>query len=103
MINQFIDEFKIGKPQFKLYVDKNDIIQKAEVIISAPCGNGYNVCKHLVGKKLGSEAKAAVAKFWHSYPCLGGMKIDPEVGDTILHIGGYIHYKALSDAEIVRV
>ncbi|HQA59923.1 MAG: DUF166 family protein [Tepidanaerobacteraceae bacterium] len=103
IINEFIDKFKIGKPKFKLYVDNNDTIKRAEVIISAPCGNGYNVCKHLVGKKLGDEAKAAVAKFWHSYPCLGGMTIDPEVGDTILHIGGYIHYDALSNAHIVRI
>jgi len=103
LINAFIDEFKIGKPKFKLYVGKDHIIQGAEVIISAPCGNGYNVCKHLVGKKLGDEAKAAVAKFWHSYPCLGGMKVDPEVGDTILHIGGYIHYEALANAQIIRI
>jgi hypothetical protein len=31
------------------------------------------------------------------------MTIDPEVGDTILHIGGYIHYDALSNAHIVRI
>jgi hypothetical protein len=103
IINQFIDEFKIGRPKFRLYVDDNDIITKAEVIISAPCGNGYNIAKHLVGKKLGEEAKACVAKYWHSYPCLGGMQVDPEVGDTILHIGGYIHYSALENAEIIKV
>lgn len=57
IINDFIDEFKIGKPKLRLFVNKDDIIEKAEVIISAPCGNGYNVAKHLVGTKLGEEAK----------------------------------------------
>ncbi|MBV7276133.1 hypothetical protein I6U48_24925 [Clostridium sp. PL3] len=103
LINDFIDEFKLGKPKFRLFVDKNDIIVKAEVIISAPCGNGYNIAKHLVGTKIGEEAKKSVAKFWHSYPCLGGMHIDPELGDTILHIGGYTHYSALENAEIIKV
>lgn len=103
IINEFIDEFKVGKPKFKFYVDDEDIIKKVDVIISAPCGNGYNVAKHLVGKKLGEEAKKTVAKYWHSYPCMGGMKIDPEIGDTILHIGGYLHYNALEKAEIVKI
>lgn len=102
-INAFINEFKLGKPKFILYVNKDNIIVKAEVIVSAPCGNGYNVAKHLIGKKIGQEAKEAVAKFWHSYPCLGGMQVDPELGDTILHTGGYTHYSALESAEIIRV
>ncbi|MCC5910371.1 MAG: hypothetical protein JJT76_08040 [Clostridiaceae bacterium] len=102
LINDFIDEFKVGKPKLRLFVDQEDIIQKAEVIISAPCGNGYNVAKHLVGKKLGEEAKKCVAKYWHSFPCMGGMHIDPEIGDTILHIGGYMHYASLDNAEIIR-
>lgn len=103
IINEFIDELKLGKPKFKLFVDKEDIIVDAKVIISAPCGNGYNIAKHLIGTRLGEEAKKSVAKFWHSYPCLGGMKVDPELGDTPLHIGGYTHYSALENAEIITV
>jgi len=103
VINDFIDEFKLGKPKFRLYVDRDEVIVKAEVIISAPCGNGYNIAKHLVGTKIGEESKKAVAKFWHSYPCMGGMQIDPEIGDTPLHISGYTHYSALENAEIINV
>lgn len=103
LVNDFIDEFKLGKPKFKLFVNNDDVIVRADVVISAPCGNGYNIAKHLVGIKLGEEAKKSVAKYWHSYPCLGGMHIDPELGDTILHIGGYTHYSALENAEIIRV
>lgn len=102
LINEFIDFFKIGKPKFRLYVNDEDVIEKAEVIISAPCGNGYNIARHLLGKKLGEEAKKSVAKFWHSYPCLGDMHVDPELGDTPLHISGYTHYEALENAQIIR-
>ncbi|MHC6180248.1 DUF166 domain-containing protein [Clostridium sp. JNZ X4-2] len=103
VINEFIHFFKMGKPKFRLYVDKNNVIVKAEVIISAPCGNGYNIAKHLVGRKLGEDARKFLAKYWHSYPCLGDMHIDGELGDTPLHISGYTHYSALENSEIVRV
>ncbi len=101
-INQFMDFFRIGKPKMRLYVDEEDVIRKVDVLVSAPCGNGYNVAKHLLGVRLGETAKKSVAKYWHSFPCMGGMQIDPELGDTILHIGGYLHYSALDNAEIIR-
>ncbi|MCI1968507.1 DUF166 domain-containing protein [Clostridium luticellarii] len=103
IINEFIDFFKMGRPRFKLTVDEKDVIAKAEVIISAPCGNGYNIAKHLVGRTLGEDARKALAKYWHSYPCLGDMHIDKELGDTPLHISGYTHYSALENAQIARV
>ncbi|MTI71133.1 MAG: hypothetical protein FH751_12865 [Firmicutes bacterium] len=102
-INNFIDEFKIGKPKFRLYVNNLNEITKAVVLQSAPCGNGYNIAKHLKGVKLDEDAKEKVAKYWHSFPCMGGMKIDPEIGDTILHKAGYTHYNALKKAEIIKV
>lgn len=103
LINDFIDTFKMGVPKFRLYVDERNIIKKAQVIISAPCGNGYNIAKHLVNKSLGEEAKKTVAKYWHSYPCLGDMHVDSELGDTPLHIAGYTHYNALERAEIIKI
>jgi len=93
----------MGVPKFRLYVDERNIIKKAQVIISAPCGNGYNIAKHLVNKSLGEEAKKTVAKYWHSYPCLGDMHVDSELGDTPLHIAGYTHYNALERAEIIKI
>lgn len=103
IINQFIDEFKIGKPKFRLFIDENKTIVKAEVLTTTPCGNLYNIEKELKGKKLGEEAKEAVAKYWHSFSCLGDVHIDPEVGDTIVHIGGHIHYSSIDNAEITYI
>ncbi|KZL92122.1 DUF166 family protein [Clostridium magnum] len=103
LINNFIDEFRVGRPKFRLFVDKDKTILKAKVLITTPCGNLYNISKKLEGKKLGKEAKEAVAKYWHSFSCLGDVQIDPEVGDTIVHIGGHIHYSAIDDAEIIYI
>lgn len=103
LINDFIEEFKVGKPRFRLFVDNKKVIIKAEVLTTTPCGNLYNISKELEGKKLGEEAKDAVAKYWHSFSCLGDVQIDPEVGDTIIHIGGHIHYSAIDDGEIIHI
>jgi Uncharacterized protein conserved in archaea len=103
LINDFIDEFKVGRPKFRLFVSNDKTIVKAEVLTTTPCGNLYNISKELEGKKLGAEAKEAVAKYWHSFSCLGDVQIDPEVGDTIVHIGGHIHYSAVDDGEIVYI
>ncbi len=103
LINSFIDEFKVGRPKFRLFIDNDRTIVKAEVLITTPCGNLYNISKELEGKKLGEEAKETVAKYWHSFSCLGDVHIDPEVGDTIVHIGGHIHYSAIDDAEIIFI
>jgi hypothetical protein len=95
--DQFIDEFRIGRPHLNITL-KNDTIEKAEVKICAPCGNTYFVAKNLIGKKFDEKINEWVAKYWHSYPCVASMKMDPELGDTILHKGGYIHYDAVHEA-----
>lgn len=103
VINEFIDEFKMGRPKLRLYVDYNNMIVKSEVLITTPCGNLFNIQKELEGKRLGKEAKEIVAKYWHSFSCLGDVHIDPELGDTVIHVGGHIHYSSVDDAEIIKV
>ncbi|MFZ3113460.1 MAG: DUF166 family protein [Methanothrix sp.] len=31
-----------------------------------------------------------ISEAHHSYPCTGSMERDNELGDTVLHVGGYI-------------
>lgn len=95
--DKFIDEFRIGRPKLKIKV-KNGVIEEASVLICAPCGNTYYVAKNIVGKKVDKHLNEWIAKYWHSYPCVGSMKMDSELGDTILHKGGYIHYDAVREA-----
>lgn len=96
-INEFIDYFRIGMPQLSFQV-KDERIEKVEVLRSAPCGNTYYVAHNILGAKIDEELKQKVSKYWHSYPCIASMQLDPELGDTILHKGGYNHYDALNQA-----
>jgi hypothetical protein len=97
-INEFIRKFRIGKPRLQIFVHEGKIVN-TQVDCCAPCGCTYYVAKNLIGKQLTpSINEDLTAKYWHSYPCVGSMQMDPELGDTILHRGGYIHYSAVSAA-----
>ena len=48
LIKKFCEEFKIGKPEFKVKVDGNKIV-KAEVVVSDPCGSAYFVARRMRG------------------------------------------------------
>ncbi len=98
VINEFMRKFKIGKPKVQLFVHDGEIVN-TQVDRCAPCGCTYYVAKNLIGKPLTpSINEDLTAKYWHSYPCVASMQMDPELGDTILHRGGYIHYSAVSEA-----
>ncbi|MBI4743961.1 MAG: hypothetical protein HY776_03955 [Actinobacteria bacterium] len=96
-INKFINHFKIGKPKVTATI-KDGIIKKIKVLVSAPCGDTYFVAHNLINEKLDENIDRKIGKYWHSYPCVASMKMDYEIGDTILHIGGYIHYNAFNEA-----
>lgn len=98
-IRAFIKLFRIGKPQLKISV-RDGRVTGAKVICSAPCGCTYYVAHNLKGAPVDptSSLHKVVAKYWHSYPCTASMKMDYELGDTILHMGGFIHYEAVDEA-----
>ncbi len=95
-INEFIDYFKIGKPELDIEVE-NGIIKDVKVKISAPCGETYYIAKRLKGKKI-DNLKEEIANAHHNYPCLASMEIDKELGDTILHKAGYIAIETIEKA-----
>lgn len=99
-INEFMKFFRIGKPEIKFTI-KNGVIDYARVLQCAPCGNTYFVAHNLKGVSVDDKQKLhdVVAKYWHSYPCVASMKIDPELQDTILHKGGYMHYDCVDKAK----
>jgi hypothetical protein len=97
VIDEFIRAFHIGKPKMHFEVE-NGKIKKATVLRSAPCGATYYVAHNLRGKKIDQKLSEWVAKYWHSYPCVASMQMDYEIGDTILHKGGYLHYEMLNEA-----
>jgi hypothetical protein len=50
------------------------------------------------GAPLDAAVAEVVAKYWHSFPCVASMEIDRELGETILHMGGFMHYRAVQEA-----
>ena len=97
-IREFQNTYKIGKP--KIVIQSRDgVIREARVVQSAPCGNTYYVAYNLAGQEIGPDLnERVVSKYWHSYPCVGSMLTDPELGDSILHKGGFLHYEAVDEA-----
>lgn len=86
-IREFQNTYKIGKP--KIVIQSRDgVIREARVVQSAPCGNTYYVAYNLAGQEIGPDLnERVVSKYWHSFPCVGSMLTDPELGDSILHKG----------------
>ncbi|HZK48541.1 MAG TPA: DUF166 family protein [Thermoleophilia bacterium] len=97
-VREFQDRYRIGKP--KIVIQSRDgVIREARVVQSAPCGNTYYVAYNLAGQEIGPDLnERVVAKYWHSFPCVGSMLTDPELGDSILHKGGFLHYQAVDEA-----
>ena len=97
-IREFQRIYRVGRP--KIVIQSRDgVIREARVVQSAPCGNTYYVAYNLAGQEIGKDLNERVtAKYWHSFPCVGSMATDPELGDSILHKGGYLHYRAVTEA-----
>ncbi|GAB4254105.1 MAG: DUF166 domain-containing protein [Thermoleophilia bacterium] len=95
---QFQREYRIGRPKIAIQM-MDGVIREARVVQSAPCGNTYYVAYNLAGQKADEDLnERVVAKYWHSFPCVGSMETDPELGDSILHKGGFLHYRAVDEA-----
>jgi hypothetical protein len=97
-VRDFQQRYRVGRP--KIVVQSRDgVIREARVVQSAPCGNTYYLAYNLAGQEIGEDLnERVVAKYWHSFPCVGSMLTDPELGDSILHKGGYLHYTAVDEA-----
>lgn len=98
-INEFIDYFQLGYPKMEFLIEKNTIIEST-LRATAPCGNTFYICKEIVRNKakVNSRLKEIISKAHHAYPCNASMKEDPALGDTSLHIAGYIHREAIYSA-----
>ncbi|MGQ9705321.1 MAG: DUF166 family protein, partial [Actinomycetota bacterium] len=96
-VDEFMEHFRIGYPRLQLELGEG-YIKEARVLRSAPCGNTYYVAFNLRGAPLDASVAEVVAKYWHSFPCVASMEVDRELGETILHMGGFMHYRAVQEA-----
>ncbi|MGB9814031.1 MAG: DUF166 domain-containing protein [Thermovenabulum sp.] len=90
-IDNFLKEFKLGRPEYEVQVDDKGYITNVNVIRSAPCGATYYVACGLIGKKIGEEAVEEANKLWHAYACIASNAIDEEIKDSIMHIAAHIN------------
>jgi hypothetical protein len=102
-IHAFLQQAGIGDPVIDVTVQKSregkDHILAANVVRSAPCGSTWFVAKRLLGLEPDQpDIRERISEAHHAYPCTGSMERDAELGDTVLHKGGYIIRDAVEDA-----
>ncbi len=102
-ISTFLEEAGIGEPLIDVTVQKSragkDTIVAANVVRSAPCGSTWFVAKRLLGLEPDQpDIRERISEAHHAYPCTASMDRDTELGDTILHKGGYIIREAVEDS-----
>jgi len=97
-INDFIDQFKIGKPEYSVLIDEKGNVTDVSVQYSSPCGATYHVASGLIGVNKENIVDTA-NKMWHTYPCLSSSHMDPEIKDSPMHLAAYINLYAARDAQ----
>jgi hypothetical protein len=102
-ISAFLKEAGIGEPVIDVTLQKSregkEHILAANVVRTAPCGSTWFVAKRLLGLEPDQpDIRERISEAHHAYPCTGSMERDTELGDTVLHKGGYIIRDAVEDA-----
>jgi hypothetical protein len=96
LIREFAARY--GTPVFRATVDQESrTIVALEVTRDACCGCARYVAEQLVGTPV-DEALEAGGLHHHHYPCQASMGIDPQYGDTLMHISGNLMKDALKEA-----
>ena len=103
IIASFLKEARIGDPIIEFSLQKSrerkSAIYAANVIRSAPCGSTWYVAKKMLGLEPDQpDLRERISEAHHAYPCTGSMERDTELGDTVLHIGGYIIREAVENS-----
>lgn len=96
LIAEFAAHF--GQPAFRAEVDERTRqIVALDVVRDACCGCARYVAERLCGTPV-DEAIEASGLHHHHYPCQASMGIDPQYGDTLMHVSGNIMKDAVRDA-----
>lgn len=90
--DELIAEFAryFGKPELRIQVNPDTrLIESAQVQRDAVCGCARYVAERLVGLSA-DEAGEKAGLLHHHFPCLASMGIDPDFGDTLMHVSGNV-------------
>ena len=95
LIREFARHF--GRPAFRVTVNEaTRQIEHMEVTRDACCGCGRYVAEKLVGTSA-DDAIEQGGLHHHHYPCQASMGIDPQYGDTLMHISGNLMKDAIKE------
>ena len=79
----------VGSPRFEITINQAArVIDAIDVLCDTPCGCARHVAAHLAGVGV-DEAEETAGLLHHHYPCLAGMAVDPDYGDTLMHVSGH--------------
>jgi hypothetical protein len=79
-----------GQPELELTVDpETRTIVAVEVRRDSVCGCARFVAAGLIGASV-DEAEQQAGMLHHHFPCLASMGMDPDYGDTLLHVSGHL-------------
>ncbi|MHA1684139.1 MAG: DUF166 domain-containing protein [Promethearchaeota archaeon] len=100
VIREFMDEFKIGKPEIELEI-RNGKIMNGYVKRSQPCGAAYYIIQQLREEPVFDPAMSLdekISQAHHSFPCSGSMEVDPIIKESPLHFAGYLARDSVHEA-----
>lgn len=97
----WIGEFAryFGRPVFHIECS-GGCISRVEVRRDTACGCARYAARQLVGVDV-QEALFRVGMLHHHYPCLATMRVDPGLGEPLIHVSGEFMRRAV-EAEISR-
>jgi hypothetical protein len=96
-ITEFCEQFKVGRPKFKLQV-RDGKVAGAEVVRGSPCGLAKFVGEKMVGLAAEDSLPEKAGQLHHGYPCLASMNLDPATGETVMHASLYLLRDAVKEA-----
>jgi hypothetical protein len=94
-IGEFARHF--GRPVFRMRCEDGEV-KEVNVERDTACGCARFVAEQLTGVAV-KEAVFQAGIFHHHYPCLAGMTLDRNLGDTLLHLSGQLMRQAV-EAEV---
>ncbi len=96
--NAMIAEFAhlFGKPRFSVQAQEG-AITKVDIERASPCGCSDFVANGLITVDV-NDAEFDAGMLHHHYPCWASMGIDPDYGDTLMHVSGNLTVDAVSAA-----
>ncbi|NMC05566.1 MAG: hypothetical protein GYA24_10150 [Candidatus Lokiarchaeota archaeon] len=99
-IREFMDAFKVGRPRVELDI-KDGKILNGRVLRTQPCGCAYYILQQLRNETIyestiSLDEKISLAH--HAFPCSASMDKDPILGDSPLHVAGYLARDSIHDA-----